>query len=116
MRRPVGERERTAWIFGGSCWVAGILLVEAWRSWGVTLRWSRVDSLPGWCFVLFFRACLANTEGEATVLFCDYFTCRKDCFGILERKGNCHLYRTADRIAPSLAPVPPLVLYISQPT
>lgn len=91
--------------------------MEAWRSWGVTLGWSRVDSLPGWCFVLFFGACLAKMEGGAAVLFCDYFTCRKDCFRILEWKGgNGRLYRTADRIAPSFAPVPPLVLYINQQT
>ena len=34
-------REAAAWKFAGSCCFAGVWLVEAWRSWGVTPGWTR---------------------------------------------------------------------------
>lgn len=64
LRRPVRERERTAWMFGGfliGCrdFVDGGLAVMGSHS-GVVL----VDPLPGWCFALFFQS-LFGKNGES---------------------------------------------------
>jgi len=81
--------------------------MEAWQSWSITLGWYRLNPLP--CVCSPHRACLAKNGRGQPFSFVIILPIERVCFGILERKGNGHLYGARDRIAPSRALALPLV-------